>query len=178
MRYLNIFLRYICAKTQVYLVPLRSATVLTMKKIRILSILMLLFVCSCARRTIDVIPYPNEVVFRSGVYKLSGASILDAAVFVQNNSLAEEAYIIDITRKCVKVEVSGLRSFNYAVQTLQQMGPELPCCRIEDAPRFSYRGLHLDEARHFFGKKEVKKYLDVMAFHKLNVFHWHLTDDQ
>ena len=99
-------------------------------------------------------------------------------VFVHDSSLSKEAYVIDITKKCVKVEASGLRGFAYAVQTLLQMGTDIPCCRIEDSPRFSYRGLHLDEARHFFGKEVVKKYIDVMACHKLNTFHWHLTDDQ
>ena len=98
--------------------------------------------------------------------------------FGVNHNLAEEAYTVDVNRKSVKVEASGLRGFVYAIQTLTQMWPEVPCCHISDSPRFAYRGLHLDEARHFFGKDEVKKYLDVMAYHKLNTFHWHLTDDQ
>ena len=55
---------------------------------------------------------------------------------------------------------------------------ELPCCEIEDAPRFKYRGFMLDEARHFMGKEIVKKYLDLMSEAKMNVFHWHLTDDE
>lgn len=99
-------------------------------------------------------------------------------VFWGNASLPEEKYLIDVTGKGVRVEASGLRGFNYAIQTLGQMGSRIPCCHIEDSPRFSYRGLHLDEARHFFGKEIVKKYLDIMAYHKLNTFHWHLTDDQ
>ena len=55
---------------------------------------------------------------------------------------------------------------------------EVPCVHIDDAPRFSYRGMHLDVARHFFSVDEVKRYIDLLAMHKLNVFHWHLTDDQ
>ncbi|HLP04606.1 MAG TPA: family 20 glycosylhydrolase [Paludibacter sp.] len=54
----------------------------------------------------------------------------------------------------------------------------VPCCKIEDKPRFDYRGLHLDVCRHYFPVKFVKKYIDAMAIHKLNTFHWHLTDDQ
>ena len=54
----------------------------------------------------------------------------------------------------------------------------LPYMKIQDKPRFGYRGMHLDVARHFFDVNEVKKYLDIMAIHKLNRFHWHLTDDQ
>ena len=113
-------------------------------------------------------------------------------VFVCNDQLPEEAYTLSVERKCVKVEASSLRGFNYAIQTIKQMLPvqiyaqepaagvewTLPCVRINDAPRFVYRGLHLDESRHFFGMEEVKRYLDIMEVHKLNTLHWHLTDDQ
>ncbi|MBD2701194.1 family 20 glycosylhydrolase [Spirosoma sp. BT702] len=54
----------------------------------------------------------------------------------------------------------------------------IPACRIQDSPRYGYRGLHLDVSRHFFSVTYIKKYLDLMALHKLNQFHWHLTDDQ
>ena len=50
--------------------------------------------------------------------------------------------------------------------------------RIDDAPRFSYRGMHLDVARHFFGPDFVKRYIDMLARYKINRFHWHLTEDQ
>ncbi len=53
-----------------------------------------------------------------------------------------------------------------------------PCCTVQDAPRFAYRGLHLDVGRHFFPVAFVKKYIDMLAMHKLNTFHWHLTEDQ
>ena len=113
-------------------------------------------------------------------------------VFVHNPSIASEAYLLDVTPKGVRVEASDLRGFNYAVQTIKQMLPvavfgkaaapqadwNLPCVKINDAPRFGYRGLHLDEGRHFFGVEAVKRYLDIMEVHKLNKFHWHLTEDQ
>jgi hexosaminidase len=54
----------------------------------------------------------------------------------------------------------------------------IPSVRIEDAPRFSYRGLHLDVGRHFFPPSFVKQYIDLLAAHRLNTFHWHLTEDQ
>ena len=54
----------------------------------------------------------------------------------------------------------------------------LSAVTIEDAPRFAYRGMHLDVARHFFGVDFVKRYIDMMALHNMNTFHWHLTDDQ
>ena len=112
-------------------------------------------------------------------------------VFILNSQLPEEAYTLSVDRKCVKVEASSLRGFNYAIQTIKQMLPveiyaktpasadwTIPCVKINDAPRFGYRGLHLDESRHFFGMEEVKRYLDIMEVHKLNTLHWHLTDDQ
>ncbi len=70
----------------------------------------------------------------------------------------------------------------YGVQTLRQLiaaSPRaIPAVHIEDAPRFAYRGLHLDVGRHFFPVEFIKKYIDVMAAFKLNTFHWHLTEDQ
>ena len=112
-------------------------------------------------------------------------------VFAVNAELPEEAYTLSVDRNCVKVEASSLRGFNYAIQTIKQMLPveiyaetpasadwTIPCVKINDAPRFGYRGLHLDESRHFFGMDEVKRYLDIMEVHKLNTLHWHLTDDQ
>src|SRR5688500_16125417 len=60
--------------------------------------------------------------------------------------------------------------------TLRSMS--LPFVAITDYPRFSYRGMHLDVCRHFFPVSFVKKYIDYIAYHKMNYFHWHLTDDQ
>ena len=113
-------------------------------------------------------------------------------VFVYDSQIPSESYTLDVTPKCVKVAASGLRGFNYAIQTVKQLLPveifgkekvsgvrwSIPCVTISDAPRFAYRGLHLDEARHFFGMDEVKRYIDIMEVHKLNTLHWHLTDDQ
>lgn len=112
--------------------------------------------------------------------------------FVLEQDMPKEAYSITVKRKSVEVRASGLNGFNYAIQTLKQMLPtavfgssaapgtewDIPCCRINDAPRFGYRGMHLDVSRHFFGIDEVKRYLDIMEVHKLNTLHWHLTDDQ
>ena len=113
-------------------------------------------------------------------------------VFAMNAALSSEAYTLDVTPEVVRVEASSLRGFNYAVQSIKQLLPVevfagepspkvkwvMPVVKISDQPRFAYRGLHLDESRHFFGVEEVKRYLDIMEVHKLNKFHWHLTDDQ
>ena len=113
-------------------------------------------------------------------------------VFLLDTEIPCEAYRLDVTEKCATVRASELRGFSYAIQTIKQLLPveifskerargvkwTIPCVSINDAPRFAYRGLHLDESRHFFGMDEVKKYIDIMAVHKLNTLHWHLTDDQ
>ena len=113
-------------------------------------------------------------------------------MFLLDKDMAHEAYSIVISGKGVVVKASGLNGFNYAIQTIKQLLPveiygnaptsglnwELPCMEIVDAPRFAYRGMHMDVSRHFFDMDEVKKYLDIMEVHKLNTLHWHLTDDQ
>ena len=113
-------------------------------------------------------------------------------VFASNASVPFEAYTLEVKPEGVRVEASSMRGFNYAIQTIKQLLPvqifsdkqaadlswTLPVVYINDAPRFAYRGLHLDEGRHFFGVEEVKRYLDLMEVHKLNKFHWHLTEDQ
>ncbi len=113
-------------------------------------------------------------------------------IFIHDAAMPEEAYQLAINRKSAVIRASSLRGVNYAVQTIKQMLPveifgkeaaadkkwNLLCAEINDAPRFSYRGLHLDVSRHFFDMDMVKKYLDIMEVHKLNKLHWHLTDDQ
>lgn len=113
--------------------------------------------------------------------------------FDLDTSIADEGYSLDIDPSNIIIKASSAAGFYYAVQSLKQLLPiavygdkesdsvekwEVPCAHIDDAPRFSYRGMHLDVARHFFSVDEVKRYIDLLAMHKLNVFHWHLTDDQ
>ena len=113
-------------------------------------------------------------------------------VFAMNPDLPSEAYRLSISKEAARVEASSLNGVIYAIQTIKQMLPVqiygktissdadwmLPCVEIDDAPRYSYRGMMLDVARHFFTVQQVKKCLDLMEIHKLNTFHWHLTDDQ
>ncbi len=113
-------------------------------------------------------------------------------IFLNDAGLAGEEYSISISKTSCTVRASSYNGFLYALQTLRQLtsvsifsgNPDpaekffFPCVRIQDKPRFGYRGMHLDCSRHFFSVEEVKKYLDIMAAYKLNRFHWHLTDDQ
>ncbi|NWK55136.1 family 20 glycosylhydrolase [Verrucomicrobiaceae bacterium N1E253] len=92
-----------------------------------------------------------------------------------------EAYHLTIPSSgSALIEAGSPAGAFYGVQTLLQLSRNgsSPCARIEDAPRFNWRGLMLDEARHFMGKDYVKHLLRTMAAHKMNRFHWHLTDDQ
>ena len=105
-----------------------------------------------------------------------------------NNS---EKYSLLVSKENIIISATSSVGVFYGIQTLLQLIPHktlkedkislevsIPCVSIEDFPRFKWRGFMLDESRHFFGKKQVKKILDLMALLKLNTFHWHLTDDQ
>ncbi|MBS1600539.1 MAG: family 20 glycosylhydrolase [Bacteroidetes bacterium] len=95
------------------------------------------------------------------------------------------AYRIDVTGSSVYIAGDNAEGVFYGIQTLIQLLPvelskslAIPQVKIEDHPRFAWRGLHLDVSRHFFDVDFIKKYIDFIALHKLNYFHWHLTDDQ
>jgi len=98
--------------------------------------------------------------------------------------LPEEGYRLSVTPE--RIILTGINAgLFYGMQTLLQLfsAPTkgvatIPCLTIEDAPRFGYRGLMLDVSRHFFTVQQIKDLLDLMAYYKLNRFHWHLTDDQ
>lgn len=112
--------------------------------------------------------------------------------FVKNETLGDEAYTLKASSKQVVIAAKTAKGAFYGVQTLLQLLPtqvfsdvkveglklSVPNCTIEDAPRYVYRGLHLDVGRHFFPVSFVKKYIDLIALHKFNTFHWHLTEDQ
>lgn len=102
----------------------------------------------------------------------------------RNKNLDEiEQYRITATPKGIIIEAGNIVGCYYGLQSVQQIllsslkqENVIQSFIIEDKPRFSWRGIMLDESRHFMGKEEVKKLLDMMALHKLNKFHWHLTD--
>ncbi len=104
----------------------------------------------------------------------------------------EEGYVLNVSNGGIRITAGGAAGAFYALQTLFQLLPpefehgspvygiswDVPCVRIQDAPRFPWRGMHLDVGRHFFGKKFVEEYIDLISRYKFNVFHWHLTEDQ
>lgn len=105
--------------------------------------------------------------------------------------LGSEGYQLSVSAGAVVLRASGPAGFFYGMQTIFQLLPaeiygnfpaaiawQIPGVEIVDKPRFELRSMHLDVARHFMSVEFIKKYIDNMAMHKLNVFHWHLTDDQ
>jgi len=102
------------------------------------------------------------------------------------DSLSHEGYQIDVSKQSVVISSAGPEGLFYGVETIRQMlaltidnesgALQLQACQIIDRPRFSWRGMHLDVSRHFMPKEFIKKYIDYLAMHKLNVFHWHLVD--
>lgn len=108
------------------------------------------------------------------------------------NNLGEEGYFLNINQERILISAPSPAGVFYGIQTLRQLLPieiesvtnkshvewSVPSVEIKDYPRFSWRGYMLDESRHFLGKEVVKRNLDLMALFKMNIFHWHLTDDQ
>jgi hexosaminidase len=107
------------------------------------------------------------------------------------NELGPEGYILKSGYKKIEITGSAAAGVFYGIQSLIQLLPvietghdgekavswRIPSVEITDYPRFSWRGMHLDVSRHFFPVDFVKKYIDLIAMHKMNTFHWHLTDD-
>ncbi len=107
-------------------------------------------------------------------------------------SLGTEGYRLEVRPDGVVIRAAEAAGLFYGIQTLRQLAPPqtfgghsgggplafpIPCAEIKDHPRFGWRGMHLDVSRHFFDVPFLKRYLDHLALHKINVFHWHLTDD-
>lgn len=132
------------------------------------------------------LPLPVEVV------DVSAPAARNAIRFrLSGDQTSDESYTLNVTPEAVTLQAAGLPGLLWAAQTLRQLLPpevesqsavsaawQIPIVAVEDAPRFRWRGLHLDVGRHFFPVSFIKKFIDVMALHKFNVFHWHLTEDQ
>jgi hexosaminidase len=126
------------------------------------------------------------------VTERGGAGAIHLILDAGRGSLGEEGYRLVVRTDRVEIRASRPAGLFYGVQTLRQLLPKevfreavvkgvqwrLPIVTIEDAPRFSWRGSHLDAGRYFIPKGFIKRHLDLMALHKLNVLHWHLTEDQ
>ena len=101
---------------------------------------------------------------------------------LSKNSKVKESYILNVSKDGIAITGSDKAGVFYGAISLLQLidtyDGKIPCMKIEDTPRYHWRGFMLDEARHFFGIEKVKQILDLMAYFKLNKFHWHLTDSE
>ncbi len=136
---------------------------------------------------IQLIPEPFEMTQSDGMFKVSQAMLVGAGstsnkvnfrVDPNATDIPDEGYQLEIDEAGVRLTAKTETGLFYGKQTLLQLlTPNgLPYVKINDQPRFPYRGLHLDVSRHFFDKEEVKKLMNVMSYYKLNTLHLHLTD--
>ncbi|SHG21216.1 hexosaminidase [Salegentibacter echinorum] len=106
-----------------------------------------------------------------------------------DEKLEEEGYTLNVTYDKIEITGKNAKGVFYGIQSLRMLMPpqteteavselSIPAVSIEDAPRYVYRGMHLDVGRHMFPVDFIKKYIDLLALHKMNRFHWHLTEDQ
>jgi hexosaminidase len=136
--------------------------------------------------------YLNQLVKKSTGFQLIISDFEKPGknfISLQTGSLPEtgtEGYIIKSSRKGILISADQPNGLFYGAITLWQLlkvnsngnSAFMPLVQITDMPRFQWRGAHLDVGRHFFDTDFIKKYIDIIALHKINVFHWHLTDDQ
>lgn len=130
----------------------------------------------------------NSYISQCTGYKLAVSSQAAAGgitLTIDNSIENPEGYRLTACKEGITIAGGSHAGVFYGVQTLRKASPLEQCDKIafphttiEDYPRLAYRGMHLDVGRHFFTVEQVKQYLDLMALHNLNVFHWHLTEDQ
>lgn len=132
----------------------------------------------------------TEKSFGSRLRVENGDEKNHAVNIIVDPSMKPEAYDLNVSKKKIDICGGSSKAVFYAMQSLRQMMPigiekgekidqiRIQNVRIQDEPRLGYRGTMLDVCRHFFTVDEVKTFIDMLALHKLSVFHWHLTDDQ
>ncbi len=118
--------------------------------------------------------------------------IMNLQIQPDMKELGKEGYLLQVAPEQVRLQACDQAGIFYGLITIKQLlAPEIfsrgrashidwtiQCLEIQDRPRFNWRGMHLDVCRHFMPIEFVKKYIDLIALHKMNIFHWHLTDDQ
>lgn len=143
--------------------------------------------CYFAPELQETFHFFKDLVEKAARFPLQKGNEMADIRFLYDTRIPEEGYQLDCTQSGIAVFSSTPAGAFYAVQTLRQLLKldvsknaetlSMACVKIEDAPRFRWRGMMLDSSRYFWSVDYVKRYLDFMAMHKLNVFHWHLTDD-
>lgn len=130
---------------------------------------------------IYLVPAPTVLEPGDGVYPFSGEEEIRTSI---GEGFLPEGYRLDVDETGVSLQAGDEAGLFYGLQTVRQLLPpgsaagDIPFVHIEDAPRFAWRGAMFDVARHFFSVEDLERQLDLMAAHKLNRLHLHLTDDQ
>jgi hexosaminidase len=129
---------------------------------------------------VDLMKRTRGVALAAAAGETGGKQAISFVLKAREGSQVEEAYSLVVSPERILVSSHSPRGLFYGAVTLWQLaaGTQVPALEIEDAPRFRWRGLMLDSARHYQSPQFIERLLDTMALHKLNVLHWHLTDDQ
>ncbi len=123
-----------------------------------------------------LVPQPQEIMLTGAKTRLRSITDFETA-----DMYSEEEYELIVSEEKITAKASGEKGFHYAAVTLKQLCrlyDKIPCAVIKDKPRFSYRGIMIDCARHMFSISQLKKMISVAADFKFNKLHWHLSDDQ
>ena len=153
-------------------------------KARRLAVAATLLAAATAGAAVFIIPAPREVRENPGFFESPHGFDAVPVSHTTDPSLPKEGYALTVAPGGISVRSADAAGAFYARQTLLQLAQKAgkawryPCVEIVDFPAYRWRGVLLDEGRHFFGKETVRKMLDLMAMYKFNVFHWHLTEDQ
>ena len=145
-----------------------------------------------ASKLIDALAPATGFVLRGATSRQGDEPAIELRLDAGLADLGEEGYTLDVTRDLITIAARKPAGLFYGIQTLRQLLPaailsktkvddvtwDIPCVKITDTPRFGWRGLLLDPARHFISVPEVKRFIDTMALHKFNHLQVHLTDNE
>ena len=128
----------------------------------------------------------NEAKYFKKILSLDLKGKKNTVQLLKKPGLKEEEFFLNISKKKLVIEATTPQGIMRGIQTLRQLLPikkgiiatKIPCIEIHDFPRFKWRGMLLDCCRHFMKKEFVMRYIDLLAYHKMNILRWHLTEDQ
>ena len=127
-----------------------------------------------AKEVQPLLPQPKQMTYADGVCEVAKAEIISRL----DANMVKEGYTLIITPDTIRIEASDEAGIFYAKQTLLQWGDTIPCGIVTDYPDLQHRGLMLDIARNYYPADSIYRIMDIMAYHKLNVLHLHLSDDE
>ena len=127
-----------------------------------------------AKEVQPLLPQPKQMTYADGVCEVAKAEIISRT----DANMVKEGYTMIISPDTIRIEASDEAGVFYAKQTLKQWGDTIPCGRVTDYPDLQHRGIMLDVVRNYYPVDSIYRILDMMVYHKLNVLHFHLSDDE